>query len=293
MSASPRSSPPLHPSPGAAGRTALSLRVRLANAFPRLAEVEYACRALFDSLAPARSSYAHSGEDRWVLDALSRTDLSRGIYVDVGAWHPSRISNTYLFYRRGLRGVLVEPNARMVRLLRRFRPRDWVIAGGCGEVSEVRNLYVYSTSADSSFSSERVPWNEVHKRLRRVETCLVPVLPLDTILAPVDHDWVYFLSVDAEGLDDSVLRGATGTLRRTLFTCVEVLPTNPGMDARIARIMEESGFSPARRTPYNTIYRNQSPPREFLDRPGNRRDSTPPDGGVVTGPAGHAPLHTR
>jgi len=212
---------------------------------------------MLDSWTPVRTSYAQHGEDRWVLEQLSGLDLSAGIYVEVGAYHPSRMSNTYLLYRQGLSGVLVEPNPEMVRLLRRFRPRDRIVAAGCDGEAGTKSFFVYSTPADSSFSPERVPRNEVEKRLRRVATILVPVLPLDAILAAVDHEWVYFLSIDAEGLDDRVLRGATKTLGRALLVCIESLPTNPGIDARIEVLMQANGFREVERIAFNRFYRNE------------------------------------
>lgn len=35
-------------------------------------------------------------------------DSSSGIYVDIGAHHPFRFSNTYVFYKRGWRGINVD-----------------------------------------------------------------------------------------------------------------------------------------------------------------------------------------
>jgi FkbM family methyltransferase len=215
---------------------------------------------MLDSSMPARASYAEHGEDRWVLEQLSGLDLDGGIYVEVGAYHPTRMSNTYLLYRKGLSGVLVEPNPEMVRLLRRFRPRDRIVSAGCDREAGTSSFFVYSTPADSSFSAERVPRNEIEKRLRRVATILVPVLPLDVILKAVEHEWVYFLSIDAEGMDDRVLRGAAQTLERTRLVCIESLPTNPGIDARIDALMLASGFCEIQRIAFNRFFQNQRRP---------------------------------
>jgi hypothetical protein len=47
----------------------------------------------------ARASYAQEGEDL-ILLSMFKT-LRKEFYVDVGAYHPKRFSNTYLLYRRG------------------------------------------------------------------------------------------------------------------------------------------------------------------------------------------------
>jgi FkbM family methyltransferase len=232
------------------------LRRRLANRLPQLGSLLRLWRAVYDTATPTRKSYAEHGEDEWVVDALRGRDLTSGIYVDVGAFHPSRMSNTYRLYRQGLHGVLVEPNPELVRLLRWFRPRDVVIAAGCDAVPSARPLFLYTTPADSSFSEARIARNEIEKGLRRRASPLVPLLPLDAILAAVVHEWVYFLSIDAEGLDDRVLEGASRVLEKTFLVCVETLPTNPGIEARVLSMMEHARFELVHAISHNRFFRS-------------------------------------
>ena len=61
-------------------------------------------------LAHANFSYSQQGEDLIILDIFRHLRLKRPSYLDIGAWEPVKSNNTYLFYRLGSRGVLVEPN---------------------------------------------------------------------------------------------------------------------------------------------------------------------------------------
>ena len=57
-------------------------------------------------------SFAQCGEDRiaaFILDTLS---MPQPTYLDLGANDPCRLNNTFFFYLRGGRGVLVEPDPR-------------------------------------------------------------------------------------------------------------------------------------------------------------------------------------
>ncbi|MDO8518314.1 MAG: SAM-dependent methyltransferase, partial [bacterium] len=67
-------------------------------------------------------TYAQFGED-WVLAELF-TDTPRGRYVDVGAHHPKRYSNTYLLYKKGWHGVNIDPNPHTIELFAKARPGD-------------------------------------------------------------------------------------------------------------------------------------------------------------------------
>ena len=51
--------------------------------------------------------YSQEGEDI-VIDRYFQ-HKAKGFYVEVGAHHPFRFSNTYRFYRRGWTGVCIEP----------------------------------------------------------------------------------------------------------------------------------------------------------------------------------------
>ncbi len=77
-------------------------------------------------------SYAQAGEDvivNFFFAHLKVTDIS---YLDIGAYDPVLINNTYFFYRQGHRGVLVEPNVAMCEKLRAVRPEDATLEAGIG-----------------------------------------------------------------------------------------------------------------------------------------------------------------
>ena len=72
---------------------------------------------LFDGFA--LKSYSQEGEDM----VLSRifSDKNKGFYVDVGAHHPIRFSNTYKFYKLGWHGINIEPNPDSFNLFTMYR----------------------------------------------------------------------------------------------------------------------------------------------------------------------------
>jgi hypothetical protein len=79
---------------------------------------------------PAGGSYSQHGEDLFVLDHFQGKP---GVYLDVGASHPFRISNTYLLYQHGWRGVTVEPIPRLAQKHWRWRKQDIQLNVAAGE----------------------------------------------------------------------------------------------------------------------------------------------------------------
>lgn len=137
----------------------------------RLKRFAYACWA---ACTPRRRSYSQHGEDAVIAKELQGWSPNDSIFVDVGANQPTRISNSYLLYRKGWHGITVEPNAELVKLHRLFRRRDVQVNVGCGREASLLQFYVSPISVLSSFSKKD---GEYVSRLD-----YLPVLTVDQIL---------------------------------------------------------------------------------------------------------------
>jgi FkbM family methyltransferase len=143
-----------------------------------------------------RLSYSQFGEDFWLADYFA--GIEDGFYVDVGAYDPFNASNTLLLYRRGWRGINIEPDPAGLARLRRFRPRDTnlgvAISNATGEATFV---------LDGSFStidrSGLAPRNGAKK-------IVVHTRRLEEVLAERADGHIDLLDVDCEGLDLTVLQ---------------------------------------------------------------------------------------
>ncbi len=68
------------------------------------------------------NSYSQEGEDMVLRRLFEQKTV--GYYVDVGAHHPKRFSNTYYFYKRGWRGINIDAMPGSMKLFNKMRPRD-------------------------------------------------------------------------------------------------------------------------------------------------------------------------
>jgi hypothetical protein len=75
-----------------------------------LRSIYYQAKIFFNTYIKSvfTNSYSQYGEDK-IIDRLLGYKKS-GFYINVGANHPYRFSNTYMFYKKGYRGVNIEPN---------------------------------------------------------------------------------------------------------------------------------------------------------------------------------------
>lgn len=229
------------------------MKERIKKAFPFLATARWYLRRRLEGLTgfsrafgaavlPCKPSYAQHQEDLLVSQTITDDDIRNGVYVDVGANHPTVLSNTFLFYRKGGSGIVIEPNRAFKRLYSWFRPRDVFLGIGCAERASLMTFHHHPQSTVFSGFSPG-PGAVSHR------TECLPLLPLDSVMPLVGSRPIYLLSVDAEGLDIDVLKGGSRTLERTQRVIVEF----GDHQNDIARMLTERGFSITHTTTHNMI----------------------------------------
>ncbi len=183
-------------------------------------------------LPGSQAAYSQFGEDLIVNHLFNTLGIAHPNYLDIGANHPRFISNTYYFYQRGSRGVLIEPNPRLSRRLRAARPRDVVLEVGIGASARSEaDFFLFPDLADglSTFSkAEANHWETVGmKGLGKlsVEAILkIPLIPVNEVIEGHFRDRPpNFLSLDIEGLDLEILKSLDFGKFAPDVICVETL----------------------------------------------------------------------
>jgi len=152
-------------------------------------------------------SYSQQGEDAVLFGMLNYSHS--GFYVDVGAHHPKRFSNSFKFYKMGWSGINIDPMPQMKLNFDKERPRDINIEVGIAEEEGVLNYYMFEESALNTFDEKTVKYfQEIYPSCKILEINKIPVTTLakclDQNMPPnVNID---FMSVDCEGLDFEVLK---------------------------------------------------------------------------------------
>lgn len=147
-----------------------------------------------------RMSMSQFGEDLVLADLFG--ERSDGYYVDVGAFDPYNLSNTYNLYRRGWRGINLEPVPAHLERFDRFRPGDVNLAVAIGETEGFADFVVNRGFSSFAGTYRPSPDGDPGSRTR------VPVRPLADVLdehLPAGRH-IDLLDVDCEGADLTVLR---------------------------------------------------------------------------------------
>jgi hypothetical protein len=72
-----------------------------------------------------RFSFSQFGEDLAVCRLADELGLSRGVYLDAGAYHPIFGSNTLLLHKSGWRGINADLAPERIAEFQRHRPDDY------------------------------------------------------------------------------------------------------------------------------------------------------------------------
>lgn len=166
-------------------------------------------------------SYAQHGEDLELLRLL-RARGATGPYVDVGCNHPFKLSNTYLLYAQGYRGVCIDPLPRYQALYQRWRPQDRFVRTAIGEVEGELTFHEFESDVLSTLDPQLAAlYAQQGYRLRRQSG--VRVARLDTVLDEAGvRGPISLLSIDIEGHELPALRSIDLSRWQAALICLEV-----------------------------------------------------------------------
>jgi FkbM family methyltransferase len=202
-------------------------------------------------------SFAQEGEDL-VLKRLFDVRKT-GFYVEVGCHHPFRFSNTYLFYRRGWRGICIDPLPGTVRRFNRWRPRDIAVELGVTFQPSTLTYFMFNEPAVNTFDPNIAGKMEAQGIYKIVERRKIQTEPLSRIIErylPSSVERIDFLSVDVEGLDVEVLRSNDWQRFSPEVVIAECLNSDLFFvqDNSAVRFMGDVGYRPYAKTGHSVVF---------------------------------------
>jgi hypothetical protein len=151
-----------------------------------------------------------------------------GFYVDIGAHHPKRFSNTYIFYQRGWRGINIDALPGTMKVFNKHRPRDINLEIPIGERIEELTYYTFNDPALNGFSVELSTIRNDMERYRIISKKKMTTLPLADVLDRYlpDGQEIDFMTVDVEGWDLKVLKSNDWSKYQPKVVLVEIENTD-------------------------------------------------------------------
>jgi FkbM family methyltransferase len=153
-------------------------------------------------------SYSQDGEDVVLFSFYENNKNYKGFFVDIGAHHPVRFSNTWMFYKKGWQGINIDPTPGSMRSFNLLRRRDTNLEIGIGQESDKAVFYCFNEPALNTFDRELAAERHSMPKYKIVKEIEIPIEPLGKILNKTlpEGRQIDFFTIDVEGLDLQVLK---------------------------------------------------------------------------------------
>jgi FkbM family methyltransferase len=215
---------------------------------------------------PARElskvSYSQCGEDLIMDHLLTSLGITRPFFVDIGAHHPKYLNNTYRSYRKGARGVNIEPDPSLIKQFMSQRPGDLNLGIGVTDApgTTTATLHIFNEPTLNTFSAAEA--DRIIKeddRFKVVGRCDVSMMNINDVLdTHCAHRRIDILSMDVEGLDEALIRAMDFERHEPLIICLETISfSSTGRGVKNTELIDHivaNGYMVYADTNINTIF---------------------------------------
>jgi len=212
----------------------------------------------------AQLCYSQEGESL-ILDRLFHR-RNTGFYTDIGAYHPKRFSNTYALYKKGWRGINIDPTPGVKERFNAYRPEDVFVEAAVLSTEGTHDFYMFQEPALNTFSKALADeYQQAGNKLAEVRP--IRTRKLSSVLEECNVDQpIDLMSIDVEGHELDVLRSNDWATYRPRVVLVEILDfdlSRPSANP-VHNFMVEHGYALFAKT-YNTVfYTDARTPRLFV-----------------------------
>lgn len=208
----------------------------------------------------------HFGQ--WAEDVLVRKlfppKKREGFYLDLGAYHPYKHSNTAYFWLRGWRGINVDANPNSIKLFNSVRPTDknlWAAVIPESDyqagIREVELRIPAAMDARSGISATGTISPVLSDQRGFVSKLVVPAASSRSIIDDHQVRAIDYLNIDVEGVDEAALGDIDlAGLRPTVITIEDYSVGLQQLSrSNISRLMEAHHYEFAGRAGPTSIFR--------------------------------------
>lgn len=206
---------------------------------------------------------SQAGEDM-IIEYIFRMlafDSKQCTYLDLGANHAKFLSNTYYFYQKGARGVLVEANPALIGELKFYRSED-VVLNRCISTESGKAVDFYVLSGDGLSTPNKEQAEEaikINPTLSIERTVAVKTITPNEILEKYFDGAPTFMNVDIEGKDLEILRSIDFEAHRPFVISVEMIPYRTQLvvgekNQAVIELMEQNDYVEYAFTGINSIF---------------------------------------
>lgn len=195
------------------------------------------------------SVHSQDGEEMFLREFFG--DKKDGFYVDVGAYHPMRFSNTQWAYIRGWRGINIEPNVDGYKKFIWTRTLDINLNCGISETGGELSYYEFEEGALNTFCEDLVDTASIKR------TQLIATRRLESIFEEYHVTKIDFLDIDVEGCEMCVLNSNDWDIYRPAIVLIEQrMNMEDVINSAVHAYMNQKGYQAVSKYNRTVIYQD-------------------------------------
>jgi FkbM family methyltransferase len=204
-----------------------------------------------------KKQYSKNKEDQYLKKIFK--NINNGIYLDIGAYHPYRLSNTYLLYKKGWNGINVDINKESIDLFKIARPNDTNLNIAIGDKNKMQTFY---------YKKKRHPMNTLNKEFAKryfynkkqhIEKNKIMTRTFDYLVKNLKN--IDLLDIDVEGNEYEVVRKIN--FKKTSFKIILIEHSHFNKEAKkntkkIKNLLLKKKYKFVKSLAETSIYKNTS-----------------------------------
>ena len=222
-----------------------------------------------------KKSYSNEGSDLLVLELL-RNIKGKKSYIDIGGNHPKIQNETYLLYKKGWSGLIIEPQIKFNKLYKKYRKKDKIYNGIVSQQKKIYKFYEFSNSRMSTSNNFQLKKNLNFQDRKIISSFNVQSNPLLDILnySKIDYKNVKYICIDVEGSEYQTLSGIDFEFIRPELINIEIknLGFKDLMNNKIVKKLKELDYYIISKNHLNCFFINKKSnyfnyfPKKFLNK---------------------------
>ena len=193
--------------------------------------------------------FSQEGEDLIIDRILKFKNIKYKdlFFLDIGAGHPIKYSNTFYFYIRGSKGISIDASNKNIKLHKVFRPKDISLNLLLGKKSEIVEYHVFNQPELNTVSKKRLEelkkYNISPLFLEKVDQLDSSLFFKENITEHINN--INFFTIDIEGAELDVLNSIDWKMFKPEIICVEIITLNFDdiFEHEVYKILKLNGYS--------------------------------------------------
>ena len=163
--------------------------------------------------------FLFKNEDKFIQFLKKNLKKKKGVYIDVGCYHPIRLSNTKFLYEKGWKGINIDISDKSIHLFKMARKNDINLNLGIGNKKKLSNSYFQK----DLFATNTLDYKHSKKFLKKPIKKKIKVVTLDSVINKyVKNENIDFIDIDCEGKDLEALQGLNLSMKRIYLLSIEM-----------------------------------------------------------------------